>query len=76
MIESLISAFIVLAVSLLIWALLDVAYSLFKNPETKTRWVFLILFLPVGGPLYYFRVVKKSQMENENFSSNFNKIRA
>ena len=74
MTESLISAFVVLAVSLLFWALLDIAYSLYKDPGTKTRWVFLILFFPIGGPLYYFRVVKRSQIENRKFNSSFSKI--
>lgn len=74
MTESLISAFVVLAVSLLFWALLDIAYSLFKDPNTKTRWVFLILFFPIGGPLYYFRVVKRSQIEGRKFNSSFSKI--
>lgn len=76
MTESLISAFIVLAVSLLFWALMDIAYSLYKNPNTKTRWVFLVLFFPVGGPLYYFRVIKKAQTENQKLNSSFSKIRA
>jgi len=68
MIGSITSAFIVLAISLLIWALLDLAYSFFKNPNTKARWAFLILFVPVGGPLYYFRVVKKSQRETADYT--------
>ncbi len=71
MIESITSAIIVLAISLLIWALLDLAYSLYKNPETKTRWAYVILFVPIGGPLYYFRVVKKAQMESSKFNSSF-----
>lgn len=74
MIESITSAFIVLAISLLIWALLDLAYSLYKNPETKTRWAYVIIFVPIGGPLYYFRVVKKAQSESKEFSSNFDKV--
>ena len=73
MIESITSAIIVLAISLLIWGLLDLAYSLYKNPDTKTRWAYVIIFVPIGGPLYYFRVVKKAQLEGKEFNSSFDK---
>ena len=40
-------------ISLTLLALFDILNRSFKNNNTRTGWVLLILFLPLAGPLCY-----------------------
>ena len=39
-----------------LWAIIDVIYRIFKfGRKLKTYWIWVILFLPVLGPIIYFQ---------------------
>ena len=49
----------------LLWlvALIDVLRNDFKGQNEKLMWVFVILFIPVLGPILYFTIGRKNKIK-------------
>lgn len=50
---------IIAAIALEFMALTDVVKSRFKEPLQQTIWFFVVLLIPVFGPVFYFQLRKK-----------------
>jgi len=58
MVNFMIIGFIILTICLWFWAIIDIKKSRIKNPTIKIVWLFIILFFPVVGSIFYFQVRK------------------
>ncbi|PCH69155.1 MAG: hypothetical protein COC06_08080 [Bacteroidales bacterium] len=53
----------ILIIIVQLWAIIDVFYRVFKfGRRFKTYWIWLVILLPLIGPLIYFQR-KKSELE-------------
>jgi len=64
----LIIGLVFLALTLWIWALIDVTKSRFKSTSLRTKWLFVILFFPLAGSMFYFQF---SRNQKERTSHKF-----
>jgi len=55
--------FVLLPVVLLLWALIDILRSNFKDSVTKLIWIVVVVFVPVVGAILYL-VLRKGQKVN------------
>ena len=49
---------------LLLWALIDLLRSNFKNSTEKLVWAVVIIFVPVLGPLLYLLIGRSQKVRN------------
>ncbi|WP_114783498.1 PLD nuclease N-terminal domain-containing protein [Botryobacter ruber] len=49
---------------LLLWALIDVLRSTFKNSTEKLVWAVVIIFVPVLGPLLYLLIGRSQKVRH------------
>ncbi len=64
--------FILLAVTLWVWALFNLTRSTFKDPTMKTVWLLVVLFFPLVGSVFYFQLKRKLiTKEPRRFNPNF-----
>jgi len=49
----------VLTLILVFWAIIDIARSRFKDPNKRTIWLIIVIFLPMLGSILYFQLRKK-----------------
>ena len=52
--------FIILPLVLLLWALIDILRSDFKDSVTKLIWIIVVIFVPLVGAILYL-VMRKGQ---------------
>jgi hypothetical protein len=52
--------FVVLPLILLVWALIDILRSNFKDSATKLVWIIVVIFVPLIGAILYL-VLGRSQ---------------
>lgn len=65
---------IIAAIALEFIALTDVVKSRFKEPLQQTIWFFVVLLVPVFGPVFYFQLRKKlTTTKKRVFNPEFNK---
>ncbi|GEO04900.1 hypothetical protein AAE02nite_25640 [Adhaeribacter aerolatus] len=57
--------FTIFPLFLLIWALVDIIRSEFKDSVTKLIWVIVVIFVPFAGPLLYL-ILRKGQKAKHN----------
>ena len=72
--EVLIIGFIILAIILWFWAIMDIVKSRFKNQNMSVIWLLVVLLLPVLGSIIYFQFKKIVLIKKvREFQPNFNK---
>ena len=55
---------VILPLILLLWALIDILRSNFKDSITKLVWIIVVIFVPLIGAILYL-VLGRSQKVNE-----------
>ena len=58
--------FTVLPLVLLIWALVDIIRSDFKDGTTKLVWIIVVIFVPLVGSILYL-VLRKGQKVDSSY---------
>ena len=72
--STLIFGFVVLAITLWFWAIIDITRSRFNRPNMNTIWLLAVLFFPVLGSILYFQLKKKLVTKDpRKFQPNFNR---
>lgn len=58
--------FTVLPLVLLLWALIDIIRSNFKDSTTKLIWIIVVIFVPLVGSILYL-VMRKGQKADNSY---------
>ncbi|MDW7694319.1 PLD nuclease N-terminal domain-containing protein [Flammeovirgaceae bacterium SG7u.111] len=66
--------FIILAIALWLWAVIDITKSRRKEPWSTTLWFWLIIIFPLIGPILYSQLKDKVfKSRTREFHPTFNK---
>lgn len=74
MLEYLTITLSILIITLWFWALIDIAGSRFKNHRMNTVWLWVVIFFPVVGSIFYL-LLRKDLTTNKprRFQPDFNR---
>lgn len=64
----------ILALLLHFWALIDITKSRFNAPKMRTKWLIIVLLVPMFGSILYFQLRKNLITKApRKFQPNFNR---
>jgi len=65
---------ILLTLTIVFWAIIDITKSRFNNPNKRTIWLVVVLLFPILGSILYFQMKRTlTTKEPLKFDPTFNK---